>query len=209
MNLDRLVVQSPAMTHRMVSAMLKATSVVPAGTWPAAECRATVTLAHHDRHRRRIRLTADDGSAFLLDLAAATVLRHGDGLKLADGAGYIEVKAAPEPLVEVRAPTPELLARLAWHLGNRHLPAEIQAARILIRDDHVIVEMLRGLGAVVRAIEAPFDPEGGAYGQHNHDPAHPHAHGQAPEHAQDHAEGHDHGDGHHHHHHHGGHGHGH
>ncbi|HEX6958164.1 MAG TPA: urease accessory protein UreE [Ferrovibrio sp.] len=152
--------------------MLKASSVIPADRWPASECRATVTLAHHDRHRRRIRLTADDGTAFLLDLAEASVLRHGDGLKL-EGGGYIEVRAAPEPLVEVRAELPELLARLAWHLGNRHLPAEIHGDRILIRDDHVIVDMLKGLGAAVRHIEAPFDPEGGAYGQHNHDPAHP------------------------------------
>jgi urease accessory protein len=184
--------------------MLRATSVIPAGRWPAAEGRATVTLAHHDRHRRRIRLTADDGGAFLLDLSEATVLRHGDGLAL-DGGGYIEVRAAPEPLVEVRAPTPELLARLAWHLGNRHLPAEIHADRILIRDDHVIVDMLKGLGAAVQAVEVPFDPEGGAYGQHNHDPAHPY--GLGSRYGQDskygggeHAGGHDDEHGHHHHH---------
>jgi urease accessory protein len=66
------------------------------------------------------------------------------------------------------------LARLAWHLGNRHLPAQIEAERILIRDDHVIVDMLRGLGAEVRKVRCPFDPEGGAYGQHNHDPGHRH-----------------------------------
>jgi len=152
--------------------MLKATQVIPAGHWPASERKAIVTLAQHDRHRRRIRLTADDGTVFLLDLAEATVLRHGDGLKLESG-GYIEVQAAPEQLIEVSAPTPELLARLAWHLGNRHLPAEIRGDRILIRDDHVIVDMLKGLGAEVKAVEAPFDPEGGAYGQHNHDPSHP------------------------------------
>lgn len=191
--------------------MLRSAEVLPAGRWPVAECRATVTLAHHDRHRRRIRLTADDGSAFLLDLAEATVLRHGDGLKLESG-GYIEVRAAPEQLVEVSAPTPELLARLAWHLGNRHLPAEIRGDRILIRDDHVIVAMLKGLGASVRAVEAPFDPEGGAYGQHNHDPSHPyglgsrygkhahshgghahvHSHADDPGHEHDHLHDHDH-----------------
>lgn len=187
--------------------MLKATSVIPAGRWPAAECRASVTLAHHDRHRRRIRLTADDGAAFLLDLPEATVLRHGDGLQLENGGGYIEVRAAPEPLVEVRAPTPALLARLAWHLGNRHLPAEIHADRILIRDDHVIVDMLKGLGAAVQAVEAPFDPEGGAYGQHNHDPSHPYGlgsrYGKGGEHKGGHDHGHDPGHGHHHHHDHG------
>lgn len=178
--------------------MLKATQVVVAGRWPAAERKAVVTLAQHDRHRRRIRLTADDGTSFLLDLAEATLLRHGDGLKLESG-GYIEVQAAIEPLVEVRAASPQLLARLAWHLGNRHLPAAIHADRILIRDDHVIVDMLKGLGAEVTAVEAPFDPEGGAYGQHNHDPSHPYGlgsrYGKGGEHAgkPDHGHAHSHG----------------
>lgn len=193
------------------SGMLKAIEVVSSGHWPAAERKATVTLAHHDRHRRRIRLTADDGTAFLLDLSEATVLRHGDGLKLESG-GYIEVQAAPEPLIEVRAASAQLLARLAWHLGNRHLPAEIHADCILIRDDHVIVDMLKGLGAQVQAVNAPFDPEGGAYGQHNHDPSHPyglgsrygkqehshgghshvHSHADDPGHEHDHHHDHDH-----------------
>lgn len=169
--------------------MNRVTHVISSGHWPATERKATVTLAHHDRHRRRIRLTADDGSAFLLDLSEATVLRHGDGLKLESG-GFIEVQAAPEQLIEVSAPTPELLARLAWHLGNRHLPAEIRGDRILIRDDHVIVDMLKGLGAQVQAVNAPFDPEGGAYGQHNHDPSHPYGlgsrYGKGGEHAHSH-----------------------
>ena len=186
--------------------MLKATEVIPAGHWPAPERKAIVTLAQHDRHRRRIRLTADDGTGFLLDLTEATVLRHGDGLKL-DGGGFIEVRAAIEPLVEVRAASPQLLARLAWHLGNRHLPAAIHADRILIRDDHVIVDMLKGLGAEVKAVEAPFDPEGGAYGQHNHDPSHPYGLGsrygkggeQKGDHSHSHDHGHDHGHDHHHH----------
>ncbi len=188
--------------------MLKATEVVSSGHWPIPERKAIVTLAQHDRHRRRIRLTADDGTAFLLDLQEATVLRHGDGLKLDNNAGYIEVAAAIEPLVEVRAVSPQLLARLAWHLGNRHLPAAIHADRILIRDDHVIVDMLKGLGAEVKAVEAPFDPEGGAYGQHNHDPSHPYGLGsrygkggeKAGGHDHSHDHGHDHGHGHHHHH---------
>jgi urease accessory protein len=89
------------------------------------------------------------------------------------------VRAKPEPLLEVRGRDAQHLTRLAWHLGNRHLPAAIEPARILIRPDHVIAAMLLGLGAEVAAIEAPFDPEGGAYGQgpgqgaatHHHDPA--------------------------------------
>jgi len=99
------------------------------------------------------------------------VLHHGDGLKLEDG-GIVEVRAAAEALVEITAADAGALARLAWHLGNRHLPAEIGGGRILIRDDHVIVDMLKGLGAEVRKVKAPFDPEGGAYGQHNHDLGH-------------------------------------
>lgn len=156
--------------------MDRAAEISPAGQWPASERRDSVTLPHHDRFRRRIRLRGDQGLDFLLDLPEARVLHHGEGLKLAGG-GYVEVIAAPEPLVEI-LPGPGIsLARLAWHLGNRHLPAEIQAERILIGEDHVIIDMLKGLGASVRPVLAPFEPEGGAYGQHNHDPKHPFGHG--------------------------------
>ena len=150
--------------------MLRATEIVPAGHWTP---RDTVTLAFEDRFRRRIRLVGDKGFEFLLDLAEATVLRDGDGLRLEDG-GMIAVRAADEDLIEI---TGGNLGRIAWHIGNRHLPAEIDGGRILIRDDHVIVDMLLGLGAQVKRVRAPFNPEGGAYGQHNHDPHHPHAHG--------------------------------
>ena len=120
-------------------------------------------------------MLGDGGLDFLLDLAEPVVLRGGDGLRLEEG-GFVEVKAAEENLVEIRGRDAASFARLAWHLGNRHLPAQIDADRILIRDDHVIVDMLKGLGAEVRAVQAPFDPEGGAYGQHNHDLGHPHRH---------------------------------
>ena len=120
-----------------------------------------------------MRLESDAGEPFLLDLAEAGVLEDGDGLALSDGS-WLAVKAKPEPLIEVTAADPAALARLAWHLGNRHLPAQIERERILIRDDHVIIDMLTGLGAEVRKVRAPFDPEGGAYGQHNHDPGHHH-----------------------------------
>ena len=147
--------------------MLRATDIRAAGHWPHADARATATLDFDARHRRRVRLSTDDGIPFLLDLAQAQVLHAGDGLALSDGT-WIEVKAAPEPLLEVRAATPELLMRLAWHLGNRHLPTAIEADRLLIREDHVIACMLEGLGATVRNIAAPFTPEGGAYSMEHH-----------------------------------------
>jgi len=174
--------------------MLRATAIVPAGSWTAEAACDIVTLDFDDRFRRRRAYTAEAGLAFLLDLAEATVLRDGDALRLEDGR-LIAVRAAPEPLIEVTAGETIGLARLAWHLGNRHLPAEIDDARILIRHDHVIETMLRGLGAGVREVLAPFNPEGGAYGEHNRAAAHPHAH-----HHDDHDHPHDHGDGHPHHH---------
>jgi urease accessory protein len=164
--------------------MRRAARVVPSGAWPQAERTDLITLMYDDRYRRRLRLLGDGGTDFLLDLPEPTVLRDGDGLALDDG-GYVMVKAADETLIEVRAKDPALFVRLAWHLGNRHLPAQIEADRILIRDDHVIVDMLKGLGAEVRSVSAPFNPEGGAYGQQNHDHRHPHAHGASGRHGHD------------------------
>ncbi|WP_424135404.1 urease accessory protein UreE [Roseomonas chloroacetimidivorans] len=183
----------------------RATKVLPAGQWNAAEARDSVTLDFDDRHRRRRRYIGEGGLAFLLDLPEAVVLYDGDGLVLEDGAA-IAVRAAPEPLVEVTAQDRAHFARLAWHLGNRHLPAEIGADRILIRDDHVITAMLRGLGATLRTVQAPFNPEGGAYGEHNrqtghhHGPLHSHPHDHAHGHDHGHDHSHDHGHGHRHHH---------
>lgn len=136
----------------------------------------TITLDETARHRRRIMLKSDGGIEFLLDLPAAVLLRHGDGLVLDDGR-VIEVCAAPEELLEVRGTSAKHLLRLAWHLGNRHLAAEIAEDRILIRRDHVIAEMLKHLGATVKEVVAPFNPEGGAYGgAHESHPAHGHHH---------------------------------
>jgi len=153
----------------------RATAVLPAGTWPEEEARDSVTLDFDDRFRRRRFYNGEAGLAFLLDLPEAQMLRDGDGLRLASG-GFVRVRAAPERLVEVTAPSPQHLLRLAWHLGNRHLPAEVGGGGILIRHDHVIVRMLEGLGATLRRVDAPFNPEGGAYGEHNHAPTHPHGH---------------------------------
>jgi urease accessory protein len=143
------------------------TDVLPAKAWSGVAIDRVV-LDYDGRHRRRIVLTAESGTEYLLDLAGATHLRDGDGLVLAGG-GILLVVARPEPLLEVRARSPEALVRLAWHIGNRHLAAAIRADRILIRRDHVIGHMLEHLGAKVTEVEAPFDPEGGAYQDHGHD----------------------------------------
>lgn len=142
--------------------MKRATEAVASGDWPSDDSLDTVTLEFDERHRRRVRLTTDAGDDFLLDLPDAVALADGDGLRLEDG-GWIAVVAAPENLMEVVADSPGHLVRLAWHIGNRHLQAELLEDRIHIRLDHVIAEMLRGLGAEILEVSAPFQPEGGAY----------------------------------------------
>jgi urease accessory protein len=176
--------------------MIRATKVLGQHRWSEAAAD-TVVLDFDDRHRRRMAMTGTRGLEFLLDLENAVALRGGDALVLEDSR-LIEVVAAPEPLIEIRGADPQHLVRLAWHLGNRHLPTQIMAKGIRIRCDHVIEAMVTGLGARVIEIEAPFDPEGGAYagGGHAHAAeADPHGHA-----AHDHAShDHDHGHGDHHH----------
>jgi urease accessory protein len=178
--------------------MIRATQV--RGQHRFAEAPAdTVVLDFDDRHRRRMAMTGTRGLEFLLDLENAVALRGGDALVLEDGR-LVEVVAAPEPLLEIRGRDPHHLIRVGWHLGNRHLPTQIMAKALRIRRDHVIEAMVKGLGARVIEIEAPFDPEGGAYadaGHAHHD--HGHHHNDHDHHPHDHA-AHDHGHGHHHHH---------
>ena len=148
-----------------------------AGHWPEAEARDRVTLDWDRRHRRRLRLTADSGAELLLDLPKAAALAEGDGL-CTEAGEWIAVRAASEPLLEVTCDDAHRLLRLGWHIGNRHVPAELLPAAIRIRPDHVIAELVRGLGGRVREIEAPFQPEAGAYAAatgHGHD--HRHGHG--------------------------------
>jgi len=173
--------------------MIRATQVHAGHRWAVAPAD-TVVLDFDDRHRRRMAMTGTRGLEFLLDLENATVLRSGDALVLDDGR-LVEVVAAPETLAEIRGNDPHHLVRVAWHLGNRHLPTQITAKGLRIRRDHVIEAMVKGLGARIIEIEAPFDPEGGAYagGGHAHVPeSDPHGHA-----AHDHS-AHDHADHHHH-----------
>jgi len=161
--------------------MLRATEIVPAGSWkgPPAD---VVRLDYDQRTRRRIAMQGTAGLEFLLDLAKTPVLRAGDGIRLEDRR-IVAVEAAPERLLEITCRDARALARIAWHLGNRHLAAEISARLIHIRDDHVIADMVRGLGAEARVVQRPFNPEGGAYSEgavsgrsHGHGHGHDHHH---------------------------------
>jgi urease accessory protein len=181
--------------------MIRATEVRGQYRWTEAPAD-TIVLDFDDRHRRRMAMTGTRGLEFLLDLENAVALRGGDALVLEDGR-LIEVVAAAEPLLEIRGADPLHLVRIAWHLGNRHLPTQIMGKGLRIRRDHVIEEMVKGLGARVIEIEAPFDPEGGAYAAPHvaHDHGHGHTgHDHVHDHHHDHAHHHhDHGSDHHHH----------
>ena len=158
--------------------MLTSSEIRPAGTWDDAAPADVVTLDFDGRHRRRHAMTGEGGLVFLLDLPQAAVLHDGDGLVLGDGR-IVRVSAEPERLMEIAAPDLPALIRIALHLGNRHLPTQLVRDRLRIRHDHVIKEMVEGLGGTVADIEAPFDPESGAFA-HSHDHAHAHSepHGQ-------------------------------
>src|SRR5882762_2842943 len=152
--------------------MKRAFKIQLADEWNATDAIDRVVLDADQRHRRRIVLTGERGTQFLLDLPHATSLRDGDGLVLDDGT-IVRVSGKPEPLVEIAATSTQELARLAWHIGNRHTDMQIVGDKLRIRRDHVLEDMLCGLGAHLTPVEAPFDPEGGAYG---HDPQ-GHGHG--------------------------------
>jgi len=160
--------------------MLRATTVIRRSALADRIASDTITLDREARYRRRIAMETDRGHAFLLDLAEATYLAHGDALELSNGT-LVKVLAAPEDLLEIHAPDVASLARIAWHIGNRHTPAEITANAIYIKPDHVLAEMVAGLGGHIHPVRRPFEPEGGAYGgkgpllaAHHH---HNHGHG--------------------------------
>lgn len=146
--------------------MTQAARTVVKGPMPPAPL--SLTLTYEDRFLRRKRLVTDQGEAILLDLAETTSLDHGDALELEDGR-RVAIFAAPEPLIAVRGN----LTRLAWHIGNRHTPCQIETDRLLIREDHVLADMLLRLSADIERVTEPFTPEGGAYG---HGRTHGHEH---------------------------------
>lgn len=164
--------------------MLQATKVIPRAELGRRITIDSITLEREQRYRRRVALATDRGHEFLLDLAEATYLADGDALELSNGV-LVKVVAAPEDLLEIHAHDAQALARIAWHIGNRHTPAEIAKGALYIQPDHVLEEMVVGLGAHVHKVRRPFEPEGGAYGgkgplakghHHGHGHAHDHAH---------------------------------
>ena len=150
---------------------MRAIAIKAADSW-SGEAADRVVLDYDDRHRRRIAMVGNKGTAFLLDLPSPAELRGGDALLLEDGR-LVEVVAAPEALLEIRCADTKDLARIAWHIGNRHVPTQVLTNALRIRCDHVLADLARQLGAEVAEIEAPFSPEGGAY-QSRHAPAHEH-----------------------------------
>lgn len=134
-----------------------------AGIWDATSAIDRVVLDAGDRHRRRIVLKGERGTDFLLDLDEPVLLRDGDGIVLDDGA-MILVSGQSEPLVAIVAGRPIDLVRLAWHLGNRHTDVQVADDGLRIRRDHVLEDMLRGLGARLTPLDASFDPESGHAG---------------------------------------------
>src|SRR5262249_13075703 len=125
----------------------------PAGHWPQEQAAGSLTLDFDVRHRRRIRLTTDQGEDVLLELPKAVALADGDALQLDDGR-LLRIQAAAEPIVEITHRDPGQLMRLAWHLGNRHLPTEIRSQVLRIRPDRVIEEMLHRFEADLRHVQA-------------------------------------------------------
>ena len=158
----------------MASNLPRVVDIIPCNAQSNAAHR--VVLDYDDRFRRRVVLCSQSGLKFLLEMAEPRLLLDGDRLKLDNGTEVV-VEAAPERLAEIVCDTPHALVRVAWHLGNRHLPTQLLEGRLRIREDHVIVDMVEKLGATVSLIEAPFQPEGGAYGHGQvlaHDRSHAH-----------------------------------
>lgn len=149
---------------------MRAISIKTASTWSGVPADSVV-LDYDGRQRRRVSMRGKKGLSFLLDLPHPAQLQGGDALVLEDGR-LIQVVAASEPLCEIRCANALQTARIAWHLGNRHVPTQLWGTALRIRRDHVIADMAKQLGADVIEIEEPFDPEGGAYAhQHrDHDP---------------------------------------
>lgn len=145
--------------------MKRVAEIKPANRWDAATAADFIVLDAQDRHRRRVVFVGEHGATYLLDLPKPTQLHNGDGLLLEDGS-MVRVAGKPEPLVEISAENPQELVRIAWHIGNRHTAVQLIGDKLRIHRDHVLEDMLRGIGASLTFLEAPFEPENGAYSHH-------------------------------------------
>ena len=132
------------------------------------EVRGQLRLPFEQRQKSRLRATLVSGEEVALMLARGEILRGGDLLTASDGR-IVEVIAETEKLLHVECADAAELARAAYHLGNRHVPVEVGAGCLRLAADHVLEEMLKGLGAKITPVEAPFEPEAGAYGGHRHE----------------------------------------
>lgn len=146
----------------------------------------SVALAYDERKRSRLKVTLASGAEAGIFLERGDHLHGGDRLLAEEGGAVVEIQAAPEKLIEAVAADPLLFARAAYHLGNRHVPVQIipeaEGGRLRFQADHVLAEMVKGLGCAVRETEAPFQPESGAYGggHHHHGEADLHDPGHGP-----------------------------
>jgi urease accessory protein len=152
----------------VLAQLRRGTEIKPAGVWNAVEAIDCVVLDADDRQRRRIVLTGEKGTTFLLDLENPATLRDGDGLVLDDGS-IVAVRGIAEELTEIAASSAFDLVRFAWHIGNRHTALQVTDQKLRIRRDHVLEAMLRQIGAVLTPVDAPFDPEAGARSDHGAD----------------------------------------
>ena len=168
----------------MTTPLPRVEEILPSNKW-SAQPIDRVVLDYEDRFRRRIVLKGENGTRFLLELPEPQLLMDGDGLRL-DTGKIVAVEAVAENLAEITCANEKERVRVAWHLGNRHLPTQLMEGKLRIREDHVIIDMVERLGASVKHIKAPFQPEGGAYGHgsvqghdhgHHHHYSHDHAHG--------------------------------
>jgi urease accessory protein len=184
--------------------MPRVTTIVRKPAVKADRVVDTITLDHAARSRREATLRAEGGTEIRLDLDMETTLNHGDALRLEDG-GLVQVKAAPERLLEVRAENPLRLMRLAWHLGSQHGLVEIAAEALYVEDNPAVAELVRGQGCVATPVERPFRPERSAHacdhdhGHHHHGHSHGHDHHDhghpSHDHHHDHDHHHEHGEG--------------
>ncbi|TQI76319.1 urease accessory protein [Bosea sp. AK1] len=195
--------------------MLRATSVLRKAAVKAERVVDTLALGHRDRTINGVSVRATGGLELAISLDKAATLNDGDALKLEDGT-LVQIKAAPESLLEIRAENPLRLVRLAWHLGGHHVPAEMAADALYIPNDAALGELVRGQGCSMTVVERPFQPEaevhhhahgddcGCGHDHHDHHHGHDHGHGHHHDHhGHDHAHGHKHEHGHEHQHAHG------